>query len=756
MQVSRRTVGLVLAALVAMAGTIGGYCSLPSRAADSPVQVSVPAAEAARETTSTVPGDVIEGLVMDERGVPQPDIDVWTLDWRGRKSTARSGAQGRFRLEIAEPLSSDFLLASNAEGTRQGILIATKVGPSQLPLQKIVLKASRTMHIQVVDGSGNPVVGATVVTCLRGGLFAQASHSALEPVATDARGRARLIVPADATLETIAALKAGAGTGYVYESTDRAPGPSAPETVRVVLNGAISIGVRVQDAQGRPVAQVKVTPWELRRKGTKEVSNYFCFRNLPVGAVSDAQGRVQFDWLPADLDSINFSVYHEDYYARGAELFIKDGVRRNLDVELRRLVQIAGKVTHSDGKPAAGIMIEAEGMGTDLSRCYARTAEDGTYRVKVRPNNSYIVAVADDQWAAASRTGVVLRDGETRENLDFRLSQGTLIHGTIRVDTESWRTVQTDHGLSVYDLTDTAFGDLNLMNDPSLLQFGPEIPDEWKSLPGSSWGLGGPDEYRVRLVRMTNIDARGNYAFRVGSGEYQLHVPGFPPKTERLTVTNQREIVVDGEFPKLPPPLRGIVVDRAGKPVPVAFVRYMGEPGSHIPTDAGKDGRFALQRYERSAGHAYAGSADANLACLQALAADQDDVTLVVDKAATVVGRLVDAAGQALSGMSVGAHFVAPQMPQKSIEVWAESDKEGKYKLSPLLPGWQGEMRCTRCDADYHLEFFTGPKIVVQAGENDLGDTIPRPFDPKPNDPAAERAGPSQPSPEPKVQRVTD
>ena len=445
----------------------------------------------------------------------------------GRKATARSGAEGRFRLEVAEPLiSSEFsLLASNAEGTRQGILTAKKVGPSKLPLQKVVLKASRTVDIQVVDAGGTPVVGATVESCVLGGL---AWYVALGPVATDARGQARLMVPADARLEAIAALKAGAGMGYVCYLTDPAQGQSPPETARLVLNGAMSIGVRVQDSQGKPVAQVKVAPSDFRRKGKDDLSNYFCFHTLRAGAVSDAQGRVQFDWLPADLDRISFSVQHEDYYASGTELTIKDGGSRNLDVKLLRLAQIAGKVIYSDGKAAAGIMIEAEGMGTGVSRCYARTAEDGTYRLKVQPNNSYIVAVADDQWAAASLTGIVLREGENRQDLDFQLSQGTLIHGTIRVDTESWRSVKTDRGLSVHDLMDDSFGDL--MYDPMLLQFGPEIPNEWKSLPGSSWADDGPDKYRVRLVRMTNVDATGHYAFRVGPGEYGLHVPGFPPK----------------------------------------------------------------------------------------------------------------------------------------------------------------------------------------------------------------------------------
>ncbi len=735
MRVSRKTVGLVFVALLAMAATIGGYYSLPSRAEESPAQTNGPAAETARETRSSVPGDVIEGLVVDERGEPQPGMDVWTADWPGRKATARSGAEGRFRLEVAEPLTSAFrLLASTAEGTRQGILIGEKLGPSKLPLQKVVLKASRTVDIQVVDAGGTPVVGATVESRVLGGL---GCYVALEPVATDARGRARLMVPADARLEAIAALKAGAGMGYVCYLMDPAQGQSSPETARLVLHGAMPIGVRVQDSQGKPVAQVKVAPSDFRRKGKDVLSNYFSFHTLRAGAVSDAQGRVQFDWLPADLDRISFSVQHEDYYASGTGLTIKDGGSRNLDVKLLRLARIAGKVIHSDGKAAAGIMIEAEGMGTGGSRCSARTAEDGTYRLKLQPNNSYIVAVADDQWAAASLTGIVLRDGENRQDLDFQLSQGTLIHGTIRVDTESWRSVKTDRGQSVHDLIDDSFGDL--MYAPMLQQFGREIPNEWKSLPASSWADDGPDKYRVRLVRMTNVDATGHYAFRVGPGEYGLQVPGFPTKMERLTVTNQREIVVDSEFPKLPPPLRGIVVDRAGKPVPLAFVRYMSGAGQ-ISAVAGKDGRFTLGRYERSAGHVYAGTADAHLAGLRAVAVDQVDVTVVTDKAATVLGRLVDAAGRPLSGMTVRAHFVPPQTPQLSIPVWAKTDREGKYKVSALVPGWQGKMDCYRFpDAEHQLEFFQGPKIVVQSGENNLGDTVCQPANPEPNAPAAER-----------------
>jgi len=533
------------------------------------------------------------------------------------------------------------------------------------------------------------------------------------------------MVPADAELETFVAFKAGVGMDYAYLLGDRAKGQSPPDAVKLVLNGAMPISVRLHDSLGKPVAHVKVAPWQLEKKGH---SYGFCFRTTPVGAVSDAQGRVQFDWLPADLEKwVAFSVNDGDYnYPVQDQLFIKDGGSRNLDVEILRPAQVAGKVTYSDGRPAAGIMIEAEGMVMTGGRFYAITAEDGTYRLKVHPNNSYIVAVVNDQWAAASLMGIVVKEGENRDNLDLQLNKGTFIHGTISVDTDSWPSAKTDGGLSVQDL----------MHDPYLSQFGHEIPNEWRSLPGPHlWG-DGPDQYRVRLERTADIDATGRYAFRVGPGEYQLHLPGFPPQTERLTVTNQREIIVDSAFPKLPPPLRGIVVDRAGKPVPLAFVVYlMGAPGSQIHLAADKDGRFTLQRYERTAGHVYVGSADANLAGLRAIAEDENDVTIVTDKAATVVGRVVDAAGRPLSGMSVVCDFFPPQMPQRSLQVWAETDKEGKYKLSALVPGWHGKMSY-RLDAENLYELFKGPKIVVQSGENNLGDTIPQPVDQEPNDPS--------------------
>lgn len=703
MQVSRKAVVLALGTVLTIAVVIGGYC-LPSRAQESSAQVKGPAGAKADAAKPAVAGDVIEGVVVDEQGESQPGIDVWTVDWHGTRSTTRSGADGRFRLVFREPLIGEFnLLATNTGGTRQGIRTGTKLGPAKLPPQQVVLKESRAVEAQVVDGGGLPLGAVPVAIDVVG---ATACHTVLEPVATDSRGRARLMVPADAQLEWIAAFKAGAGMDYAYFEGDPAKGLSSPVSMKLVLNGAMPVRVRLHDSRGQPVANVRVSPWQLWKKGHVGV---FCFRTASVGVLSDAQGRVQFDWLPADLEKwVQFSVDEGDYsYPVQRQLTITDGGDRTLDIELQRPAQIAGKVTHADGKPAPGIMLEAEGMGTGGGRSYARTAEDGTYRLKVLPNNSYIIAVVSDQWAAASLTGIVLKEGEDRKNLDLQLIQGTLIRGRVTVDAESWPKP------------------MEPWQEPTLFQFGPEIPNEWKSSPFAAlWG-DGPDKYRVRLLRFGNLDAAGRYSFRVGPGEYELHLPGFPPKTQRLTITNQSEVVVDGQYPKLPPLLRGVVVDRAGKPVPLAFVRYMGPPSSHIPTVADKDGRFSLQRYA-TPGHVYAGSQDANLAGLQAIAEEESQVTIVVDKAATVVGRLVDASGKPLAGMAIQCQCSTPKLPRRSIPVGAKTDKEGRYKFTALVPGWHGEMSFHRF-TNNRFVLFEGPKLDIQSGENNLGDTTAKP-----------------------------
>ena len=78
----------------------------------------------------------------------------------------------------------------------------------------------------------------------------------------------------------------------------------------------------------------------------------------------------------------------------------------NPDAELiARVVQftpISGKVTLPDGSPASGILVAADGAGSANpgGSGRVRPAADGSYTMDVPPEQSYMVYVVDDEWAA--------------------------------------------------------------------------------------------------------------------------------------------------------------------------------------------------------------------------------------------------------------------------------------------------------------------------------------------------------------------
>ena len=324
------------------------------------------------------------------------------------------------------------LAASNGEGTRQGVLASRKIGPAKLPLQRVVLKASRVTDVQVVGRDGKPVAGATVEICFWG---CTACHISTRSVTTNAQGRARVPVPGRRQTRVDRGVQGRDRNGLrllLRKSLAYCCLRTIPTRTGKAGSQGCHAGQRaLADSAGNAVSGLKVAPWQFK-KGKHAM---FCARTAFHWAVSDGRGRVHFDWLPADVErNIAFSVREGDYsYNATAKLSHEGDGGLSFDIELPAApARVGGKVTYSDGKPAAGIVIEAEGMGSSqCNRYWARTDEDGHYRLKVGSNGSYIIAVADDQWAATSHLGIILKPGERREDLDFRLKRGTLIHGTV-------------------------------------------------------------------------------------------------------------------------------------------------------------------------------------------------------------------------------------------------------------------------------------------------------------------------------------
>src|SRR5262249_34444552 len=146
-------------------------------------------------------------------------------------------------------------------------------------------------------------------------------------------------------------------------------------------------------------------------------------------ARTDRDGIAVFDWIPHDLhQTVTALQTNEAYSLPDAPHFDPAKPAMPLLARLFKNVAISGKVTLPKGKPAAGILLQVEGRGNTnhYYRNVVRTKADGTYSLLVYPNQSYLIAITDNQWAAPSIQGVIVREDEPRKDLDFRLGRGTL------------------------------------------------------------------------------------------------------------------------------------------------------------------------------------------------------------------------------------------------------------------------------------------------------------------------------------------
>jgi hypothetical protein len=611
----------------------------------------------------------IEGAVVDEAGRPVEGATVRAPDWdtEGDRGTVRTRRDGRFRLVLDAPLASyRQVLASSDGGARQGLAHTDALDFRATVDLRVVLKPCREVTVQVVDDRKKPVPGAFVVVLI----------STTRPLAgaeTDRAGAARFRLPADLRVDQVVALKAGVGFDYYENRRSRSSRewPPLPPEVTLVLDGARTAVVQASDSAGRPVPDVPVVPWTIKKKGKfDEVNLSGCAALPPLAPRTDARGIATLDWLPRDLTSgVTFLAESEGYFQPGNPYLDPAQKDARLTTQLFRKVPAGGKVSLPDGRPAGGILLQAEGRGTTnmYFRGYARTAADGSYRFQLYPDQTYIVAVIEPEWAAPSRVGIQVREDQPVKGLDFRLGKGTLLEGRATVGPEK---------------KPMARQVINLIEQ-------------------------GPDT-KAQLVRWAYTEADGRYRVRLGRGTFQLSGPDY--ERRELVVHDEPRIERDFALPRLPRgPLRGRVVTRADRrPVAGATVQAeSADPSGRGGFEAVSDehGRFTVERW-RARAWVYARSADGRLASFAALTADDEEVEVPLWPAATLAGRLVGKDGKPLPGVRLICQMeVGPKEARAgSVRLWAQADREGRFVLGGMVPG----SRCT-------LSAYTG-----NTGSNEL------------------------------------
>ena len=165
------------------------------------------------------------------------------------------------------------LLAKDDRGLR---IASVRYVPGKThPTVRIVLQPARTIPVTVVDGKGEPIAAAKVgvAFALRNGrVVHDGATEDMTREQTDAKGQARLHLPADVPLRCVWAAKAAAGFDYVLyrepvverqltkklppDPSKRVPEDSRP--IQFVFGGVHRLRVHVVNERHRPLPGFRI------------------------------------------------------------------------------------------------------------------------------------------------------------------------------------------------------------------------------------------------------------------------------------------------------------------------------------------------------------------------------------------------------------------------------------------------------------------------------------------------------------------
>jgi RNA polymerase sigma factor (sigma-70 family) len=639
----------------------------------------------------------VRGVVIDEAGQPVAEVEVLADAFTGFETRGLTGPDGSFTLSRRrDRLDGTSLLARSTDGGRLGFFrYEYNLTPAAAKAPaRIVLKPAREVVIRVNDAAKAPVTGA--------GVEAAGNFAVLDNVRTGPDGSARLRIPTDAKVEWIVARRSGLGFDYAeFGAPDERGRPRGgasaaelPNSVALTLDGARTARIKATDSSGKPVAGAGLYPWLLFREGRQSQVNY---SSRLLTATTGPDGIALFDWLPKGNQTLQFWAVDEDYARR--RVTVENERAEPVVARLLRTETIQGRVVRPDGSPASGIELHAYGSGHGLDQGQAdtRTAADGSYELRVNPNEAYAVYVDDKEWAAPSRLDVIVREGKSVKGVNFRLSRGTIIRGTVTIGPGKR----------------PAIGQYIRLDET-----GGMAPEEFRE-PGDRFA------HEVRRQFGASTDSAGRYSIRVGPGTYTLMGP---PRTEnvKLTVGNESEVVHDFRMPR---PEKGPITGRvvrsgarengiAGARIEIAAANLRAYPYTVTADD---EGRFHADR-DLDRLTIFAKSPDGTLGGMVEVGAEETETIIPVAPMATATGRLLNEDGKIASNQKLewGRRISLDDERQVSMHCFAPkvvTDSEGRFTLPSLVVGQTYEIFLSK----EHRYLPAGVVQPEKSGPIDLG-----------------------------------
>ena len=674
-------------------------------------------------------------LIAAETKQPLGGVLLWSGADPG--SFQQSDAAGRYRWPATEATALSFEAWAPGRLPRRVEPSPAQVAARRLPA--LALERAATLSGQVVDAAGRGIATAWIGAALRPGGEQLAAGATSDPGGGFTIGRLR---PAE--LYHLRASKPGFMPARASALTARpGPGPRAgvpPPPVSLVLAAARPVVGRVVDPDGRAVAGAEVRIGEAPAPEARQRAALRAAKErAEPQAVSDGQGRFRVAAVPAL--TVDVAVTRAGF-ARAELRSVKVPPGAG-PVDLGRVALVpaagvAGQVVDAAGRPIAGAAVfrvlhlrPAHEMADELreEEPETRTGADGRFVLSGLAAGTplHLLVTAPDFLPATAR-GI---RPPTPQPLLFRLEAGASLAGRVLDDEE--RPVP---GAEIEIAWQPTVPGRELPAGPAVTKQTTADGDGRFAVPGLRAGvvvlavdargfvalrdvtatvpLPPGEEVTVRLERGATLEGRvvttegepvpetrilAGPAAGVADAEGRFRVEGLAPGPQLVEARHphygrrERQVSVEpGTNPvefvfEAGQEVSGRVVDRAGTPVAGAAVRLASTTARDLRrfaarADAG--GAFLLSPVGRGAYRLQAtadGYADSALEEVRVEAEPVADLTVVLDPAGTIRGRVLGLDAAELAQVEVEAR--RPIVGARAAEVGAD----GSYRIEGLAAG---------------------------------------------------------------------
>ncbi len=531
----------------------------------------------------------------------------------------------------------------------------------------LALKPAKEVRVRVIDSRGNPIEGA--ITVVSGTYFFYYSQK------TDAEGRATLLGPPNGSIRRVSAFKSGEGCAFVD-----LPSGQIPTETALTLAGARTVTLNVVDRQNKPVKGVPIMPRVVDSQ--PNLSNMGLAHCPEAIGVSDENGKIVFDWLPAAGD-VKFYLSEEEWITK----WIRPTADvKTLQVRVTKAATVAGMMRFSDGTPAANVSFEVNDDGysiNDIMNLSVTSRHDGRYSVKFPVGHPRVLSFIGGQNVKESSPDITLTPrGDKLNVLDITLKKGTRLQGRV-----------------TYGPENIPFANRNI----DILRYSQKPTKE------------AMENALVTLTRY-HYDAKtnqnGEYEIYLSPGYYEIEpVYSLPLKAEELTVEKQESIRKDIHLPRYDRAFlagKVIIGDDESKPAPgIEVICY---PQWWLPNDqtsradynrvvSDAKGEFRFERILQEA-PLVARDPKNNTAALVLLKSEQEKAILSLKPTVSLKGRLMQGNGKAPVAKAT-IQICAQVQTDNSLNDYpyasCETDEQGRFTISGLpMPGKQSLKRIVR------------------------------------------------------------